>query len=66
MQRWVIALAVPSAALLAQDRLKTMPGYEQYQRIAPQIPAALKSGALAARWTDDGKSVEYTREGRQY
>ena len=66
MQRWVIALAVPSAALLAQDRLKTMPGYEQYLRMARQIPTALKSGALTARWTDDGKSVEYTREGRQY
>ncbi len=72
MQRWGIALpvnaviAVLSAALLAQDRLKTMPGYEQYQRMAPQIPTALKSGSLAATWTDGGKSIEYTREGKRY
>ena len=69
MPRWVIALtviAVLSAALLAQDRLKTMPGYEQYQRMARQIPTAVKSGALAATWTDGGKSVEYTREGKRY
>jgi dipeptidyl-peptidase 4 len=72
MRRGVIALAgvaalvVLSAALLAQDHLKTMPGYEQYQRIASQIPTALKSGALAAAWTDDGRAVEYTREGRWY
>ena len=72
MQRWPIALpvvaviAVLSVALLAQDRLKTMPGYEQYQRVARQIPTALKSGALAAAWTDGGKSIEYTREARRY
>ena len=50
MQRWVIALTgiaaltVVSAALVAQDRLKTMPGYEQYQRMAREIPTAVKSG----------------------
>ena len=44
----ITALVVASSALLAQDRLKTMPGYEQYQRMARQIPAALKSGSLAA------------------
>ena len=72
MERWGIALpvnaviAVLSAALLAQDRLKTMPGYEQYQRMAPQIPTALKSGSLAATWTDGGRSIEYTREGKRY
>ncbi|MSO46400.1 MAG: S9 family peptidase [Acidobacteria bacterium] len=75
MQRWVVAfpvvaviaaLSAMSAALLAQDRLKTMPGYEQYQRVAPQIPTAVQSGSLAATWTDGGKSIEYTREGRRY
>src|SRR5205085_6472689 len=31
-------LAVPSGA---QDRLKTMPGYEQYKRISKEIPGAV-------------------------
>jgi dipeptidyl-peptidase 4 len=72
MQRRVIAftgiaaLTVVSAALLAQDRLKTMPGYEQYQRMARQIPTAVKSGSLAAAWTEGGTSVEYTRDGKRY
>lgn len=75
MPRWVIALTVMvapvilsilSSALLAQDRLKTMPGHEQHQRIAHQIPLAVKSGALAAAWTDGGRAIEYTREGKRY
>ncbi|HEY3044757.1 MAG TPA: DPP IV N-terminal domain-containing protein [Vicinamibacterales bacterium] len=72
IQRWVIALpviaviAILSAALLAQDRLKTMPGYEQYQKMVRQIPTAVKSGALVATWTDGGKSIEYTRDGKRY
>ena len=40
--RWtntaVLALAVLPSALVAQDRLKTMPGYEQYSRVAPRSP----------------------------
>jgi dipeptidyl-peptidase-4 len=77
MPGWVIALAltigaalavltVLPGALLAQDRIRTMPGYEQYQKMTRQIPTALKSGTLAATWTDDGKAVEYARDGKQY
>ena len=62
----VAVLTVLSAAAGAQDRLKTMPGYEQYLRMSRQIPTALKSGTLAAAWTSDGKAVEYTRDGKQY
>src|SRR3982751_2962579 len=69
MQRCITRLAIIAvlpAALAAQDRLKTMPGYEQYQRMARQIPTALKSGTLVATWTDDGKAIEYMRDGKQY
>jgi len=51
---------------VAQDRLKTMPGYAQYQRVAREIPTAVKSGALSATWTGDGKALEYTRDGKRY
>ena len=69
MQRWVIApasIAVLSAVLLAQDRLKTMPEYGQHQKIAPQIASAIKYGALSATWTADGTAIEYDRDGRWY
>jgi dipeptidyl-peptidase-4 len=62
----IAVIAILSAALLAQDRLKTMPGYEQYQKMVRQIPTAVKSGALVATWTDGGKSIEYTRDGKRY
>ena len=62
-RRWALLAAIILApiATLAQDRLKTMPGYEQYERMSREIPFAVKSGALPATWSDDGKSLEYMR-----
>ena len=37
-------VAILSAAVGAQDRLKTMPGYEQYQRMSKELPGAVKIG----------------------
>jgi dipeptidyl-peptidase-4 len=62
----IAVMALAPAAIVAQDRLRTMPGYERYQRMAPQIPDAIRSGALAASWTDDGAAFEYTMEGKRY
>ena len=61
-----LAAVTVFSAPAAQDRLRTMPGYEQYVRMSRQIPTALKSGTLAAAWTSDGKAVEYTRDGKPY
>ena len=49
----------------AQDRLKSMPGYAQYERMAREIPAADKSGALGVTWTD-AYTFEYARDGKRY
>src|SRR5262245_20640235 len=54
------------AVALGQDRLKTMPGYEQYQRLRREIPTSVKSGALNATWTDDSKALEYSTDGKKY
>ena len=51
---------------LAQDRLKTMPGYERYQRLSKEIPGAVKLGALAVTWQDGGQALEYQRNGKRY
>ena len=63
---YLAAVAVAPAVLVAQDRLKTMPGYAQFQRVAPQIQTAVVSGGLAATWVDAGRAVEYGRDGRRY
>ena len=36
-------------AIAAQDRLKTMPGYEAAQRMAQDAPAAITGAVLASR-----------------
>ena len=63
--RWtntaVLALAVLPSALVAQDRLKTMPGYEQYSRVAPQIAGSVKLGSVQPFWSDSGAAFEYQR-----
>ncbi|MEN3334174.1 MAG: dipeptidyl-peptidase 4 [Blastocatellia bacterium] len=48
----------------AQDRLKTMPGFDQYQRMSKEIPDAVKLGALAVKWRDGGKALTYQKDGK--
>src|SRR5215467_9189598 len=65
-----LAMVVSASAAhfaAAQDRLKSMPGYDQYQRMAPQIAqvAATVSSrmfgqnAATVSWTPDSKYVQY-------
>jgi dipeptidyl-peptidase 4 len=55
---------VSSAAAAAQDRLKSMPGYERYQSVGKKIASSFKSGALAVKWHDGGKAFEYRKDGK--
>jgi dipeptidyl-peptidase-4 len=55
-------IATPSA----QDRLKTMPGYDRFEKMSREIPGAVKLGTLAVRWKDDGSSFDYAWNGRLY
>jgi dipeptidyl-peptidase-4 len=56
----------------AQDRLKSMPGYERYQHMAPLISAALGgtgrgfSRGGVVTWSADGKTVEFENGGKRY
>ncbi|HMB27460.1 MAG TPA: DPP IV N-terminal domain-containing protein, partial [Blastocatellia bacterium] len=50
----------------AQDRLKSMPGYEQYQKMSGEIPGSVKSGALTVVWKDGGQAFEYRKDGKAY
>lgn len=68
--RSMAAVALTAAALWtpldAQDRLKTMPGYEQYQKMAREIPGSVKLGSIDAQWQDNGSSFEYIFDGKRY
>ena len=61
-----VALAATVSALHAQDRLASMPGADRYATMAPRLQTALKSGAIAPRWAEDGKSFEFTRDGKRF
>src|SRR5262249_3080922 len=50
----------------AQDRLKTMPGYEQFQRVSKDIPGSVKGGSLNVKWQDGGKSFDYYKDGKTF
>jgi dipeptidyl-peptidase 4 len=50
----------------AQDRLKTMPGYAQHQKMSASIQGAVKMGNLTVTWNADGRSFEYQHDGRRY
>jgi dipeptidyl-peptidase-4 len=49
----------------AQDRLKTMPGYEQSQKMSRELPGAVKLGTLNVTWKD-GRTFEYPRDERLF
>jgi dipeptidyl-peptidase-4 len=52
--------------LLAQDRIKEMPGYDQFTRMQPQINGSVTPGSLAVTWAADGKSFTYNSAGKSY
>ena len=55
-----------SITVLAQQWIKEMPGYDRYREIAPQIRGSVKSGQVAVKWADDGKSFSYNFDGSKY
>jgi dipeptidyl-peptidase 4 len=63
----LVALACLSLPFVnAQDRLKSMPGNDQYEKMSKLIPTSVKFGALNVSWKDGGKTFEYQRDGFQY
>jgi dipeptidyl-peptidase-4 len=59
------ALAVLTVAIAAQDRLKSMPGYDQYLKMSKETTGAVKPGSLAVTWKDP-LTFEYTRDNKVY
>jgi dipeptidyl-peptidase-4 len=71
MKRWLSLsslfvfglLSLPAAG---QDRLKTMPGYDRYQKMRSEISGSVKMGSLSVTWKDGGKAFEYSKDGKTY
>jgi dipeptidyl-peptidase-4 len=59
-------LAASPSVASAQDRLKTMPRYQRYEKLSREIPGSIKSGALSVTWIDGGARFEYLRDGKKY
>jgi dipeptidyl-peptidase-4 len=55
-------LAALAASLAAQDRLKSMPGYDHYLKVSQEIPGAFVSGAVSVTWRDGGAALEYQKD----
>ena len=58
-------LALPTL-LSAQDRLKTYPGYDQYQRMLRDYATMLKSGSVTQVNWADATSFTYMTDGKRY
>lgn len=61
-----IILGILPITLRAQDRLKAMPGYDQYQKVSKEIPSSVKPGTLNVKWLEGGKALEYYKDGKGY
>src|SRR4051812_33066317 len=62
----LVALVVVPTLLDAQDRLKTLPGYDAVQRVAREAPAAVTGAVTGVAWVDDGRAFEYDQDGKHY
>ncbi|HQR06397.1 MAG TPA: DPP IV N-terminal domain-containing protein [Gemmatales bacterium] len=57
---------VINQSAVGQDRLKTMPGYEQYQKMSSQIGGSVKRGTVIASWKEGGKAFEYSKDDKRF
>ncbi len=63
---FALFLSFPSTQISAQQWIKNMPGYAQYKKMSPQIRKSVKQGRISAKWADDGKSFQYSFDGKRY
>ncbi len=60
----VFLFFVFSALAYGQDRLKTYPNYDRYEKLSKEIREAVKLGSLRVTWKDNGQSLEFVRDGK--
>lgn len=61
-----LALGGFASQAAAQSRIRTMPGYENWAAMAPQIQRSVKMGAINADWEEDSTHFDYMLDGRRW
>jgi dipeptidyl-peptidase-4 len=61
-----VALLSVTTLALAQDRLKTMPGYERYTELGRKAGSAWRSGSLPVEWDESGKALQFRRDNKTW
>ena len=61
-----VAFAATALPVAAQSKLQAMPGYDQWAKVAPQIPMAVRLGSINAEWAADSQSFEYMLAGTRW
>ncbi|MDP3740598.1 MAG: DPP IV N-terminal domain-containing protein [Hyphomonadaceae bacterium] len=62
----VAALLIAGPQAMAQSRIKTMPGYDTWAMVSPQIARSVKLGSITADWAEDSSYFEYSHDGRRW
>ena len=61
----VLAAAAAVTSVMAQDRLKLMPGFDNYTKMQPQITGTVVPGTInASQFSADGKTLTFTSAGK--
>jgi len=63
---FIIVLIFIGLGVDAQQWIQSMPGYERYKEVSPQMRNSVKSGQVSVKWADDGKSFTYNTDGKKY
>ncbi|MGV3615674.1 MAG: DPP IV N-terminal domain-containing protein [Fimbriimonas sp.] len=50
----------------AQDALNEMPRYDRYEKLRREISGSVKYGTATVTWAEDGKSLTYRRDDKNY
>ena len=62
----LLLVFVFSLSISAQDKLKQMPGYAQYKKMAPKLFSAVKRAPTSATWAKDSKTFTYVENGMEH
>jgi dipeptidyl-peptidase-4 len=62
----LLLLFLGTVTLSAQDKLKRMPGYSQYKKMAPKLYRSIKRAPTSVVWAKDGKTFTYVENGMEH
>ena len=61
-----LLLAAVAGFAPAQESLTEMPRYDRYEKLRREIAGSVKYGSLVVNWAEDGKSLTYRRDEKNY